>query len=242
MKNKKTVTDKKRAANRRNSKDSTGPRTKRGKNASKLNAVIDGIFAKDVVIPICDGSESSEDFEFLLNWLHLEFRPGSALEEFWVGQIAGCIWKLRRVNIAEKGIVEKAAGEKTLEIPDLFSDEAWLEQAHDEIKAKGTLSSPVLELVCATLEARHLDTAPDKIEASLKTCIEQKKEFSKLVSPLVIKQALADFGAADALPAEADMNRILRCQKSAQKKLDWALERLLEFRRMRQKAQAPGTA
>ena len=54
----KTVTEKTLAANRLNAKRSTGPRTERGKNTSKFNAVKAGLFAKQVVIPLCDGEGS----------------------------------------------------------------------------------------------------------------------------------------------------------------------------------------
>jgi len=43
---KKTVTEKALAANRRNAKRSTGPRTERGKNISRFNAVTTGLFAE----------------------------------------------------------------------------------------------------------------------------------------------------------------------------------------------------
>ena len=54
----KMVTERKLAANRLNAKRSTGPRTDRGKNTSKFNAAITGLFAKHVVIPLCDGEGS----------------------------------------------------------------------------------------------------------------------------------------------------------------------------------------
>jgi hypothetical protein len=55
MKCRKAVTAKKVEANQRNAERSTGPRTDRGKLAARFNAVTLGLFAKPVVIPICDG-------------------------------------------------------------------------------------------------------------------------------------------------------------------------------------------
>ena len=80
----KTVTELKLAANRRNAQRSTGPRTERGKNTSKFNAVITGLFAKHVVIPLCDGEGSEEQFAQLLADLKQEFRPEGPLEELYV--------------------------------------------------------------------------------------------------------------------------------------------------------------
>ena len=58
---KKTLTQKALAANRLNAKRSTGPRTERGKNHSKFNAVKTGLFANHVVIPKCDGDPYEDD-------------------------------------------------------------------------------------------------------------------------------------------------------------------------------------
>ncbi len=55
MSHRKTVTEKTLTANRLNAERSTGPRTDRGKNTSKFNAVRTGLFAKHVIIPLCDG-------------------------------------------------------------------------------------------------------------------------------------------------------------------------------------------
>ena len=66
MGSKKTVTEKTLAANRLNPKQSTGPRTERGKNNSKFNAVKAGLFARCVVIPVCDGEGCKKQFARLI--------------------------------------------------------------------------------------------------------------------------------------------------------------------------------
>ena len=48
------------AANRRNSRKSTGPRTPEGKSKSSMNSVKHGLTAKQVVIPGEDPSEFDE--------------------------------------------------------------------------------------------------------------------------------------------------------------------------------------
>jgi hypothetical protein len=71
---KKTVTTATIEANRMNSKRTTGPRTQRGKQTAKHNAVTLGLFAKYIVIPSCDGNEAEKDFTSLLDGLNLDFR------------------------------------------------------------------------------------------------------------------------------------------------------------------------
>jgi hypothetical protein len=103
MFNKKTVTTKKAAANRANAKFSTGPRTERGKRASRLNAVKFGLFSEELVIPLCDGEEASEKYRSLLNGVQQEFQPASFMQTWFAEQIAETMWRFRRGTRAERG-------------------------------------------------------------------------------------------------------------------------------------------
>lgn len=62
------------------------------------------------------------------------------------------------------------------------------------------------------------------------------EEFVRF-SSLIGEQMVRDFLATKALLPEATMNLIQRYEKAAQKKIDWALQRLLESQDRRQKAQ-----
>jgi hypothetical protein len=53
------------------------------------------------------------------------------------------------------------------------------------------------------------------------------------------KKLESDYYAARALPAEGDMDQLLRYDRALQKKLDWAQQKLLESQQRRRKAQAP---
>jgi len=66
----KAVTPIKIDANRKNAKRSTGPQSERGKSIARFNAVTLGLFAKHVVIPICDGYKPERDFNSLLDGLY----------------------------------------------------------------------------------------------------------------------------------------------------------------------------
>jgi hypothetical protein len=50
---------------------------------------------------------------------------------------------------------------------------------------------------------------------------------------------LEDYHAIHALPLETNMNKIFQYETAAQKKLDWALQKLRESQERRQKAPAP---
>ena len=98
MKLQRTVTTAKIEANRMNSKRSTGPRTEGGKRNSRFNALTLGLFAKHVVIPICDGYKAEKDFQLLLDGLHQEFEPVGFYEEWLVAKVAESMWRLRRAT------------------------------------------------------------------------------------------------------------------------------------------------
>ena len=75
----------------------TGPRTQRGKNRSKHNAVTHGIFSKVVVLK----GESQAEFDALLNRLRNDRQPVGTLEELLVEKLAVLFWRQRRLLIAE---------------------------------------------------------------------------------------------------------------------------------------------
>lgn len=258
----KTVTEKKLAANRLNSKRSTGPRTQRGKDLSKFNAVRTGLFAKHVVIPVCDGEGSGEQFTELLADIRQEFHPEGTFEDFCVVQIAECMWRFRRATRAEKGSARNARWDRK-------PPEGWelaksaterlriVEDAQEEIKTTGTLSpgvyaavSPVLPLLwmvgrndMAQAEEAKGPTEPKiddfflfSLKAEIETCRHTVDFLTSTGDEMV-----EDHFAENALPPEQAMNKILRYEKAAQNKFDWALQRLLESQQRRQKAQAPAS-
>jgi hypothetical protein len=94
---------KKIAANRRNSRKSTGPRTPGGKAYSSLNALVHGAFALAAVIP----GESAEALAALRSALWKDLAPQGALEEVLVHRIASCIWRLARATRAEGELLEQ---------------------------------------------------------------------------------------------------------------------------------------
>lgn len=102
------VSDKKLEANRRNSKQSTGPRTSAGKknssrNARKhslvvsshtlRNAELRGMKAQDILVA------GEEEAEFLKLWTALKkkYNPSDEVEQQLVTMLLMCFWRMRRV-------------------------------------------------------------------------------------------------------------------------------------------------
>jgi len=85
------------AANRRNARKSTGPKTPEGKAASSMNAVRHGLHARTVILR----GETQADFDEIVNGLQDEYQPQSISEQDLVNQAAMAQWKLRRAEIHE---------------------------------------------------------------------------------------------------------------------------------------------
>jgi hypothetical protein len=94
------ATKKQIAANRRNAKKSTGPRTSRGKAVSKFNAVNHGLLARDAVLP----GEDAGDLEALHWRLAEELSPVGEVELMLVDRVADLSWRLRRAARVETGL------------------------------------------------------------------------------------------------------------------------------------------
>ena len=81
----------------------TGPRTRRGKQRSRYNAVKHGIFSEVVL----KGRESIEQYESLLCDLTRQFRPEETLEEVLVEKLAMLLWRHRRLVQTESAEIAK---------------------------------------------------------------------------------------------------------------------------------------
>ncbi len=244
----KPISPRKLAANRLNAQKSTGARTARGKKASKFNAVRFGFFARHVVIPVCDGDRSDQQFARLLADLQQEFQPEGPSEEFWVVQILECMWRLRRANWAEKGSVQNAAkwsGRQPLayELTRILLKRLEdLQKVRDEISTTGTLSpaSYAFVLPLLTVAGETYDSSEPKVDASLIASLDWVIGTAEITYRSAIstqQESVEDHYAENALPPERVMNKILRYDRAVQKKLEWALQKLLESRQRRENSQ-----
>ena len=103
----KRVTGKQLAANRRNARKSTGPRTPQGKAVSRWNALKHGVLAQSVIPSPLEDYESRADFDALLSALVADLDPASPLEEMLVERMATCYWRMGRILRAEGAAIAK---------------------------------------------------------------------------------------------------------------------------------------
>jgi len=105
------ISEKQIEANRRNARQSTGPKTEAGKQASRFNAVTHGLLAKGVVITAGDYQEDEQEFAQLLDDLREQFTPVGVAEDLEVQKIALCYWRKMRAVRYEHGAIRKRTGD-----------------------------------------------------------------------------------------------------------------------------------
>lgn len=88
------------AANRANASRSTGPKSKEGKIAVRLNASKHGLLARDVVLP----DEDANAFETLRNAILSDLAPSGPVEEFFADRAINSMWRLSRLERTETAI------------------------------------------------------------------------------------------------------------------------------------------
>jgi len=255
----KTVTPIKIEANRKNAKRSTGPRTERGKSNAKFNAVTLGLFAKHVVIPICDGHGSEKEFQTLLDGLHQDFQPVGHYEEWLVVKIAECMWRLRRATRCESGSVREAtlwAGYRDYgDTLPITMEISTLEEAEGQLQDSGTLSQKIYEKVAPLVEQQRqkaIQAEKDDriVEAEFDrelflTCVTDRKgsleSDRRCLYHIDADRTDARF-AYNSLPPEPDMDRILPYEERMHRQFDWAVQRLLASQERRKTVQPAANA
>lgn len=96
------ASDKQIEANRRNSLESTGPKTPEGKAASSRNAVKHGLTAERAVVSV----EDRQEFEDFRRAFHQQFQPVGPVECFLVNRIVMSAWRITRIHAMETGLFE----------------------------------------------------------------------------------------------------------------------------------------
>ena len=88
-------------ANRLNAKKSTGPRTGQGQGRASLNRLLHGLRASTPVLP----GEDPGAFLELTGKVAADMQPQGMLEEFMAERVALGMWRLRRAERAEFGVL-----------------------------------------------------------------------------------------------------------------------------------------
>ena len=108
---KRPISDKKLAANRANSKKSTGPKTPRGKAIASQNALEHGLTARDTTIL----GQDYTTFTGIHEQLRATWQPANAQEDLLVQRLASLETRLQRCVRMETGLLD-------MEIPDVTKD------------------------------------------------------------------------------------------------------------------------
>ncbi len=89
-------------ANRRNAEDSTGPRSKAGKQRSSRNAIRHGLTAETVIVPL----EDADDYSAFEEAIAASFDPETAVERELILRLASLLWRLRRTTSIETALFQ----------------------------------------------------------------------------------------------------------------------------------------
>ncbi len=91
------TTAKQAAANRRNARKSTGPKTREGKLRASMNALAHGLCATEPVVP----GEDPARYRQVVEALRAEYEPRTPLEMLLVERAVAGLWRLARLQRIE---------------------------------------------------------------------------------------------------------------------------------------------
>lgn len=162
-----STSERKSKANRRNAQKSTGPKTARGKNLVRLNAVKTGIYAAAQILP----SEDHQQHQRLIEQLREELQPQGLMEEFLFAQIARAFLKIERVS---RGYDVLISG--------LVYRQAVVRRRRDEIRAAGSYVPAITKIENEIDELLDLcptqRTEPGDLDQVLKNTISNESDVN----------------------------------------------------------------
>ncbi len=199
-------------ANRQNARSSTGPQTRTGKAASKLNALKHGLRAEEFVVL----GEDPADFARALENLIDEFQPQGPLEEQLVERVAACMWRLRRLYRVEAGILTYEA--LTIELDRAKKEARSCEEYVDEYSFDSS------EEMRITDEERY-NQATARIEKTARLLEEET-----LALGIAFKQDVENAGA---------ISKLSRYEAAIERSLYRALHELQRVQAAREDGQSP---
>jgi hypothetical protein len=150
------VSERKREANRKNAKKSTGPRSHAGKERSKGNATTHALSAQALLITVGELKEDPEAWGQLLTGLIEYYKPVGMPENIVVEKIAGCRWRDLRAQRYEAGAIQRQVE---------FQRHMETARSHDRLKDArmfGEDLEPIAEGIRHLLDG--LNTAVEEIQ------------------------------------------------------------------------------
>ncbi len=201
--------------NRRNSRSSTGPKTRTGRAASKMNAMKHGLLAEQVTVR----GEDPVEFAGVLESLIDEFQPQGPLEEQLVERVAACMWRLRRLYRVEAGILTHES--LTIELDRAHAEVRSFEETEDEFFLAR------LTEVQITDEKRH-SRATARVEKTARLL-----QAESLALGVAFKQDAENAGA---------ISKLSRYEAAIERSLYRALHELQRVQAARQDGQPPASS
>jgi hypothetical protein len=104
------TSSKQQAANRRNAKKSTGPKTQAGKERSRQNALKHGLFAGHLPLSSAPFMRNEEECRQLVEQFIEDFQPRSQVEITMIESLAVDFMRLRHIHALEGAIWDNQAG------------------------------------------------------------------------------------------------------------------------------------
>jgi len=253
----KSISPQKLAANRRNAKLSSGPRTKQGKKWSRRNAVKHGILTSALLFE--DSLlEEAVHFRELFYVLREDFQPVGQIEELLVERIAVCWWRLQRALRFEAVVIElesddfqsqliKERNVKPAEIVQLIEDA--LKEANEKRLQWIYYPAEKCQQECMKrLERiRGAEDSERRFEAEVLRkakamgleAIYQPDAASQPAGASATQTSEPDQWRPLVLPAEKDLNRILRYEASIHRQLAHSMNQLERLQRARKGEHVP---
>ena len=161
------------AANRRNAKKSTGPRTLKGKAKSSGNALKHGILAEHTVGP----GESRERFEAFRGRIVGSLQPVEGIEALLASRVVDCAWRLRRVLRFQHKTLDRTLDELVAEAVEQAERAEFTQRVDERVKkvmVDGSVPDGVYqqveneveaEVAEVSVEAEDLEEPPEPLDA-----------------------------------------------------------------------------
>jgi hypothetical protein len=178
-----TISAQKLSANRRNAAKSTGPKTVKGKQLTRRNALKHGLFA-DLYRNLEFLGEDPKEFHKLFEGLRQQYQPFGTAEELLVQRATRCLWRLLRAERYETAQLTSAVAASVMD--DYKSDKVMigvfedlkqlLGRAEDEIVTTGALSQELQEKMFAVVTFPPFREEWCFLEERVKEGVREKKE------------------------------------------------------------------
>lgn len=233
----KPISEKQLAANRANALKSTGPRTPEGRAVSRWNALQHGVLAHAVIPPALEQYESRDEFSFLLQTLHEDLDPRSALEEMLVERIATSYWRLARLLRAEAGKIaqrqdthEREPTTNLTKIPSYGLDSQSKKLSAAIAALEKAMDSPKLLRALLAEEDARLRTASD--DELFDTAVERLTSLGQQEEQAKARKAAIE-QAQYSIPLFEDALRFARYEAALERQFYRALDALERLQRRR---------